>query len=441
MDTAIDPVAELTAQVAQCLGRDVQLVLAPQGGAAHLAYEVRAKDGEGQSLAFLRTEPAGWSMGPRYGLSREAKMLRGAHRLGFPVPQLLGTPGTPPGLLTEMIIGTSRPDPDEVEAVAPEYLAQIARLHAIDPREFDVDQYDTVRNAIADDLRWWNDFGARTGAMDTRLLRFAARVLSATLPDVGDMPSVVHGDVGAGNFMVNEGRLAAMLDWETAHVGDPHEDLAWLWMRGAHTAFGDPQRRIAEYEAASGTVLDRHRLCWHLAFVMWKSVVGMRAATNSGPADDVTLVQSIVVLTYEALLGAQLVELLGASYPLLGCTPQRSSTVASRLCDRLLDRGDHDHESQIVLTYLRDSASQLAWEQRELAADCRRRLAITPDELDDHVDSVGQIDLTACAMVLAGEADRAALALPNAVRRIQRAQRIGLGVTRIDAQPAADGEM
>ena len=350
--------------------------------------------------------------------------------MGFPVPQLLVTPGTPPGLLTEMIIGTSRPDPDEVVVLAPEYLAQIARLHAIDPAEFDVDQYATVREAIADDLRWWNDFGERTGAMDTRLLRFASRVLRATLPDVGDVPSVVHGDVGAGNFMVHGGRLAAMLDWETAHVGDPHEDLAWLWMRGAHTAFGDPQKRIAEYEAASGSVLDRQRLCWHLAFVMWKSVVGMRAATNSGRTDDVTLVQSIVVLTYEALLGSQLVELLGGSYPLLTCMPEHSATIASRLCERLLDRGEHDHETRIVLAYLRDAALQSRWERRESAADSRHLLGLGPDDLDAHIDTAhidtAHIDLLAVATVLAGDADRAAVALPNAVRRIQRAQGIGL---------------
>jgi hypothetical protein len=42
---------------------------------------------------------------------------------------------------------------------------------------------------------------------------------------------------------------------------------------------------------------------------------------------------------------------------------------------------------------------------------------------------VGDDQLLDVATVLARAADRAAMALPNAVRRIERAQQIGLGTT------------
>jgi thiamine kinase-like enzyme len=37
---------------------------------------------------------------------------------------------------------------------------------------------------------------------------------------------LTHGDVGVHNLMVRDGHLAALLDWELAHPGDPAEDLA-----------------------------------------------------------------------------------------------------------------------------------------------------------------------------------------------------------------------
>ena len=41
---------------------------------------------------------------------------------------------------------------------------------------------------------------------------------------VGVQPHVVHGDFRLGNLMVETTGLAAVLDWELAHLGDPIED-------------------------------------------------------------------------------------------------------------------------------------------------------------------------------------------------------------------------
>jgi aminoglycoside phosphotransferase (APT) family kinase protein len=39
-----------------------------------------------------------------------------------------------------------------------------------------------------------------------------------------------HGDYRIGNFMVRDGRIVAVFDWELAHIGDPREDLGWCMM-------------------------------------------------------------------------------------------------------------------------------------------------------------------------------------------------------------------
>ncbi|MCU1344952.1 MAG: aminoglycoside phosphotransferase, partial [Acidimicrobiia bacterium] len=283
----------LAAEVAACMGVDeVRLIPAPMGGAAHLAYVVHdPKRPAAGPVAFLRCEteatvPAG------YGLGRETVVLRAAHRLGLPVPEVLGTPGRPPGLLMNMISGNSRPSPEEVEEVGPQYLTLVAEVHGTDPAEFGLEPVATISEAIAAELKRWTDFCDETGVFESPLMRVGARILALTLPRDDSRPSLVHGDVGAGNFMSDGGKVTAMLDWELAHVGDPHEDMAWLWMRGTHTPFGDPQKRLAEYEAAAGWSLDAQRLQWHLAFVMWKSSAGMYAATKA-PVDQATFVQNM----------------------------------------------------------------------------------------------------------------------------------------------------
>ena len=40
--------------------------------------------------------------------------------------------------------------------------------------------------------------------------------------------SLVHGDFNPANFLYEEGRVTALIDWENAHLGDPREDLGWL---------------------------------------------------------------------------------------------------------------------------------------------------------------------------------------------------------------------
>ncbi len=42
---------------------------------------------------------------------------------------------------------------------------------------------------------------------------------------------LTHGDLRTGNYMVEDGQLSAILDWEFAHWGDPREDIGWFIAR------------------------------------------------------------------------------------------------------------------------------------------------------------------------------------------------------------------
>lgn len=136
----------------------------------------------------------------------------------------------------------------------------LARLHAADPTAVD-------SLAEPDQLDFWRDTLDRL-AQPRPAFEIALRWLDAHRPQ----PSrrcIVHGDFRLGNFVVDGDGLAAVLDWELAHVGDPLEDLGWLcvkaWRFGAPhpvAGLGDYNELIDAYQRAGGGSVDRDALHW-----------------------------------------------------------------------------------------------------------------------------------------------------------------------------------
>ena len=88
--------------------------------------------------------------------------------------------------------------------------------------------------------------------------------LRAAVPEVGP-PGLVHADFYANNWMVADGRLVAVLDWEGAHRGDGRVDIGWIAMiydraswhpaqRSDITAAPDPEELVAGYGAPPADV-------------------------------------------------------------------------------------------------------------------------------------------------------------------------------------------
>nr|WP_295661027.1 phosphotransferase family protein [Polymorphobacter sp.] len=107
----------------------------------------------------------------------------------------------------------------------------------------------------------YRGFGVDEPAFDLAFAWLAERI--------SDAPArvVCHGDFRSGNFIVDGGGLAAVLDWELAHLGDHHADLGWLcvnawrfghWQRPVG-GFGDRVALYAAYAAAGGVPVDPAR--------------------------------------------------------------------------------------------------------------------------------------------------------------------------------------
>lgn len=58
--------------------------------------------------------------------------------------------------------------------------------------------------------------------------------------------SIVHGDFNPANFLYDNGRVTALIDWENSRVGDPREDLGWMMMMDGLSHTNVMQHPVAE---------------------------------------------------------------------------------------------------------------------------------------------------------------------------------------------------
>jgi aminoglycoside phosphotransferase (APT) family kinase protein len=107
---------------------------------------------------------------------------------------------------------------------------------------------------------------------------------------------LVHADLRTGNYLVDNGGLSAILDWEFAAFGDPLEDLGWMlakyWRFGAYQleagGIGTREGFLAGYEIAAGHVVDRAAVAWWevMATVRWAVIALMQAARHFDGGED-----------------------------------------------------------------------------------------------------------------------------------------------------------
>ena len=115
---------------------------------------------------------------------------------------------------------------------------------------------------------------ALRGSIDTRL---AAEVWQAALDAAWNgQPVWVHGDVSAGNLLISDGRLCAVIDFGGCAVGDPACDtvIAWTLLTGAS------RERFRARLALDDATWARGR-----GWALWKAMIVLTGALPADPAD------------------------------------------------------------------------------------------------------------------------------------------------------------
>lgn len=272
------------------------------GGAIqeNIACDVRVASGamEGEHQWVVRTDAAS-SVDVSHSRAEEFALLAAAHAAGVRVPRPLWLPndGTSPAFFVmERIPGVAaghRLARDEAlvpdrAALARELGANLGRLHHIAPPQPGLEflgqpPLDAARERVAAyraDLDALGETGVNP-ALEWGL-RWCELGAPAATPAV-----LLHRDYRTGNYLVHEGHLAAVLDWEFAGWGDPVEDIGWFFARcwrfgqAARVAggIGPAQAFLDGYASAGGreVTIEQTRYWQVMAHIRW-SVIALQQA-------------------------------------------------------------------------------------------------------------------------------------------------------------------
>jgi aminoglycoside phosphotransferase (APT) family kinase protein len=260
------------------------------GGKSNLTY--RVSDQAGNAWA-VRRPPRGPKAPTAHNVHREHRIIAALYADSiFPVAapggicsdeNVLGAPFMVTEFVDGIVLRTRRiaaelPQPVR-STTADTLIDALAQLHKLAPTDLGLQDLAPPTGYLQRQLARWRtqyDRSRQRGIDDIESMHVW---LAENLPPSA-RPCLVHGDYRLDNAIFDQdGRLAAVLDWEIATIGDPLADLALMvvyWAGPGAEAVGPtalpgfPDRTavIARYTAATGA--DITYLRWYLAFSYWK---------------------------------------------------------------------------------------------------------------------------------------------------------------------------
>ena len=239
-------------------------------GASRRAWAIDLAGPRGPEALFCLCDatPAGG------GSLRDAAVLRALAPTAIPVPAVRAASAALGAILLVRAPGRGDFPPDEAdvdcESIARDLMRLTAALHGLDPKRLAIAHLGAPGDpgAHADGQLARLDALLGTLANDALdLQRFAASALRRR-PPIAARTSLVHSDMGPGNFLFEGRVVTAILDWEVAHWGDPMEDLAAIAVRDIATPIGSLSDRYAEYAAAGGPRPDPAAIAWYRVFIL-----------------------------------------------------------------------------------------------------------------------------------------------------------------------------
>jgi aminoglycoside phosphotransferase (APT) family kinase protein len=270
-------------------------------GDGHSNLTFLVSDGERQVV--VRRPPPPPTPPGAHDVLREATLMGALRGTAVPVPEVLGI--AQPGEVLDVplfvmshvvgpVVTTRTPDPlwnsADRRSIANSLIDTLAALHAVDwsaqgldgfgrPEGFNERHRKRMAGLVADE----------DGAPPEGFEAIDAWLAANVPPESG--ASIVHNDFRLGNVILapdSPGRVAAVLDWELATIGDPLFDVGYLLasypvegeeltptgaMGTAVFEQGYPTREELAQRYASVTGRDLGNLRWYTAMVLWKLAV------------------------------------------------------------------------------------------------------------------------------------------------------------------------
>ncbi|WP_241386926.1 phosphotransferase family protein [Rhodococcus sp. CH91] len=265
------------------------------GGRSNLTYEVT----DGERRVVLRRPPLGHVLATAHDMAREYRVISALAGTAVPVPRtyllceddsVLGAPF----YLMDLVAGMPYRTAEELEPLGPartriiseRMIDTLAALHSVDPTAVGLADFGRPGGFLERQVRRWTTQLEKSHSRELAGAGELHRLLVDNLPGDGEV-GIVHGDYRLDNVLVDEDdKVAAVLDWEMATLGDPLTDVALLlvYQRLAREStefpvstvsrapgfLGDDEL-LARYEAAGGR--DVSEMGFHLALAYYKLAV------------------------------------------------------------------------------------------------------------------------------------------------------------------------
>jgi aminoglycoside phosphotransferase (APT) family kinase protein len=265
------------------------------GGKSNLTYRVT----DGASTWALRRPPLAHVLPTAHDMVREYRVISALADTAVAVAQaialcedkdVLGAPFYLMGFVDGVVL--DKPallrdlDPGDATRSCELLMDTLVDLHEVDPAAVGLADFGRPAGFLARQVRRWHQ---QWQASETRPLeKLAATVerLTTTLPEQS-APGIVHGDYRLTNVMFTPAvdRIAAVVDWEMATLGDPLTDVGLLVVyqdlaqQGdtimphmlAERGFLTAEQMVARY--AQRSPRDLSQLNWYIGFGYFKLAV------------------------------------------------------------------------------------------------------------------------------------------------------------------------
>ena len=188
-------------------------------------------------------------------------------------------------ILRSSTVARTRPEPAVMRSIAGAFLDTLVELHAVNCEEVGLGDLGRPEGYVRRQVEGWSQRWTRARTDEVPEMDVAARWLADRQPPEADV-ALIHNDFKYDNLVLDlaaEPRVAAVLDWEMATLGDPLMDLGTslgYWVEAGDpiamrqlalsptTLDGNPGRlEIAQrYAAASGRPVGERDLVFYYVF-------------------------------------------------------------------------------------------------------------------------------------------------------------------------------
>lgn len=190
------------------------------------ALEVQPPDGTTQKLVVRQHGERDLRRNPRVA-EDEFTLLKHLDENGLAVPkpyfadssnQILSSPF----VMVEFVEGIVEFEPDNLDAYLAQFATHLANIHQVDCSQLNLSKSFRQRQRCEEKIQHQPE------KLDDSIEEGRVRdLLKSNWPwTQTNETALLHGDFWPGNLLWRNGQLAAVIDWEDAHFGDPLSDVA-----------------------------------------------------------------------------------------------------------------------------------------------------------------------------------------------------------------------